>query len=267
VLLDIDHDAGIYAMLHTEFPTLTAGRVIQSGSGEGYHVPLMLDALPDFGHDSRRGRPRGNRTWKTEHGNLNIRAAYCQSVLPPSVHPSGNEYRFVQEGAITHAADLRALIAWLDALAPPPPPTPPPAPRRATTPTGGTLVDAVKASWPGALQVFEHFGISGRRQRERDNETRICGHGGLLIADDGETWYNFSDEIGGGVIEAWGWCRFGSAYDKRRHFRQVLLEMAQAGGVDVARYYRRGDEQVTTPATGDRRRWSREYAGAWGKMR
>lgn len=265
VLLDIDHDAGIYEALRAEFPALVAGRVIQSGSGEGYHVPLMLDALPNFGNDSRRDRPRGNRTWKTERGNLNIRAAYCQSVLPPSVHPSGQPYRFLQEGAITRTPDLVALIAWLDRLAPPPPPKPLPSHRRESGASGGTLVEAVKAAWPSTLLVMEHFGVTGKQQQE-DGETRICGHGGLLIADDGETWYNFSDEMGGGVIEAWGWCRFGSAYGKH-HFRQVLLEMAQAAGVDVARYYRRGDEQVTTPSDGDRQRWSRQYEGAWGRMR
>lgn len=267
VLLDIDDDAGIYAALRAEFPVLVAGRVIQSGSGEGYHVPLMLDRLPDFGHDSKHDRPRGNRTWKTKQGNVNIRCRWCQSVLPPSVHPSGCPYRFLQEGPITHTAGLATLIAWLDKLAPPPPPTPLPSRKRSAGDTGGTLIEAVKAAWPTVFLVLEHFGVTGQHQREPDGETRICGHGGLLVTDDDQTWYNFSDEVGGGIIEAWGWCRFGSAYDKQRHFRQVLLEMAQAAGIDAAQHYRRGDEKVTTPAGGDRQRWSKEYQGAWGRMR
>lgn len=267
VLLDIDHDAGVYGALRAEFPALAAGRIIQSGSGEGYHIPLLLDDLPDFGRDTRRDRPRGNRTWKTERGSVNVRARYCQSVLPPSVHPCGERYRFLQDGQIVRARDISRLMAWLDGLAPPPAPRPVPAHRRETCATGGTLVEAVKGAWPNAVVVFDYFGIVGQRQREPNGETRICGHGGLLVTGDGDAWYNFSDEVGGGVIEAWGWCRFGSAYDKRRHFRQVLLEMAQAAGIDAARHYRRGDERVGAPDTGDRAHWSRRYEGAWREMR
>lgn len=270
VTLDIDHDQGIFDEMRQRFPVLFAGRLEQSGSGEGFHIPTLLTVPPDFGVDRREEKKRNGRTWKTEKGIANIRAGSGnQTVVPPSIHPSGNRYRFIQEGPITHVHDLSDVIAWLNELAPPPAPRPAPRHRRdGTAPVGNDLVSAVRAAWPGALDVFDHFGIVGRTQQERDGETRILGHGGLLVADDDPTtWYCFADEVGGGVFEAWGWCRFGSAYDKRRHFRQVLLEMAQAAGIDAARFYRRGDERLTRVAEGDRGRWTREYAGQWGRMR
>lgn len=267
ISLDLDHDAGLWLELQAAHPALFAGRLEQSGSGQGYHIPLIVDQLPDLGHNAKDDRPRGNKTWKTDSGHLNIRAQYCQSVSPPSVHPSGGRYVFIQDGPITRIQSLDELIAWLNQLAPPP------APRRAPGPNqyrdhdaSGTLVEAVKSAW-GTMDVFANFNLATEAVAERNGETRLRGNGGLLIADDATTWYNFSDEYGGGVIEAWGWCRFGSAYDNKRHFRQVLLEMAQAAGIDTARYHKRGDERVTTGGDGDRRLWSKEHGQRWGRMR
>ena len=207
VTIDLDHDGGLYDALQGQFPQLFTGRLEQSGSLEGYHVPLRLDELPDFGKDHRKERPRNGRTWKTEKGIANIRAGSGnQTVVPPSIHPSGNRYRFIQEGPITHIHDLNDVIAWLNELAPPPAPRPAPGHRRdGAAPAGDDLVSTVRAAWPSALDVFDHFGIAGRTQQERDGETRILGHGGLLVADaDTTTWYCFADEMGGGVFEAWG---------------------------------------------------------------
>jgi len=126
----------------------------------------------------------------------------------------------------------------------------------------------VRTAWPTALDVFEQFGIGGELRREPNGETRILGHGGLIVNDDKpDTWYNFSAEEGGGPIEAWAWCRFGSVSAKRQHLRQILLEMAQAAGVDTARFYQRGDETATRPGAGDRQYWSGQYSGRWEHMR
>ena len=267
ISLDIDHDAGLWVELQAVHPSLFEGRLERSGSGAGYHIPLIVEQLPDLGHNTKDDRPRGNKTWKTGNGHLNVRARFCQSVAPPSVHPSGGRYVFIQDGPITRLPSLDDLIVWLNKLAPPP------APRRAPGPkqyrdhdASGTLVEAVKSAW-GTLDVFAHFNLATEAVTERNGETRLRGNGGLLIAGDATTWYNFSDEFGGGVVEAWGWCRFGSAYDNKRHFRQVLLEMAQAAGIDTARYHKRGDERVTTGGDGDRRLWSKEHGQRWGRMR
>lgn len=243
-VIDVDHDAGILATLRDRFPFLFAGRLEQSGSGEGYHIPIRLATAPDFGQDERQGRPRGNRTWKLAAGHVNVRASACQSVAPPSIHPSGNRYRFLRKGPLADVPNLDSVIAWLNEQVPPPPARPNAAPAGPIRPAGDDLLTAVKAAWPTAVSVFAQFGMV-HDSREEHGELRLLGNGGLLVRLDApDTWYCFSDEIGGGVFEAWGWCRFGSAYDKRRQFRQVLVEMAQAAGIDVAAFYRRGDERA-----------------------
>jgi hypothetical protein len=268
VTLDVDHDAGIYAMMQDTFPKLFDGRLEQSGSGGGYHISLRVDRLPDFG--THLQRPRGNRTWKTEHGVVNIRARFCQTVAPPSIHPSGKPYRFIRTGPITQLPNLNELIAWLDRLSPSKAGLKPQGntPRPIRPPAANSLVEAVKAAWPTAVGVFKHFGLEINQRQEPNGETRLLGHGGLMIAaDDPAVWYNFSDEIGGSVIDAWGWQRFGSAFDRRRHFRRVLLEMAQAAGIDVAQFYRRGDERLTAQGKGDRQHWEKQYSNRWEFMR
>jgi hypothetical protein len=190
--------------------------------------------------------------------------------VPPSIHPSGNRYRFIQEGDLIEVPDLNRVLKWLDSLLPA-------APVKAPTVSSGSirsteadsLIEAVKVYWPDALTVFRHFGIAQDTNEERNGEVRILGNGGLLIhADNPELWYCFSDEIGGGVFEAWGWQRFGSAYDNRRQFRQVLVEMGQAAGIDVAKFYRRGDEAIKTDKPGDRWYWTNQpqYKEVFARM-
>jgi hypothetical protein len=265
VALDIDHDDGMLDSLKTVHGYLFAGRIEQSGSGEGYHIPLRLDTLPDFGMDTRQQRPRGNRTWKTPLGIVNIRARFCQTLVPPSIHPNGNRYRFIQRGQLTHLSNLDDLIAWLDKLAPPPTPKQiEPKPIRPAN--SNSLVEAVKAVYPDPLSVFIEFGKARDQQAEHNGELRLLGNGGLLISEDRQRWYNFSDEFGGGVFEAWGWCRYGSRYDKHKHFRTILLEMARAAGIDIAKFYNKGDEKrVAAPQLA--RYWGQQYAGYWEKLR
>lgn len=267
ITLDLDHDSGLVDEMYNAHPHLFKGRIEQSGSGEGYHVPLRLDQLPDFGTDQKQNRPRGNRTWKTKLGHLNIRARFCQTVCPPSTHPSGNPYRFLQNGLITQTANLNGLIDWLNQLAPPPikelvTPKKPIQPAQ-----GNDLLAAVKDAWPTVLSVFAHFGMAAEVKQEHDGELRLLGNGGLLLTSDCSQFYCFSDQFGGGVIEAWGFCRVGSAYDKHKHFRQMLLEMATAASIDVAKFYKRGDEAKTESAQTNTRYWAEQYSGYWSLAR
>lgn len=263
ISIDVDEDEGAFGEICALFPELVAGRIEQSGSGAGFHIPLRLEQLPDFGWNNRLDRPKGNRTWKLPFGNVNIRCRFCQTVVPPSLHPSGHRYRFLRKGPITAVANLDKFMAWLDAQVPDKPGKPF-VPARTIQPAAeNDLVAAVKGHW-STLKVFEFFGIVGQTQEDY-GELRLLGNGGLLIAEDGETWYCFSDEFGGGVFEAWGWQRFGSAYDNKRQFRQVLLEMARAAGIDLAAFYKRGDErQIRTGE--DERMWTGQNQ-TWREMR
>jgi len=273
VTLDFDHDTGLFAEMRKRFPPFFTGRLEQSGSHEGYHIPMMLSELPDFGYNKRQERPRGNKTWKTKQGHCNLRCRFCQTVAPPSIHPTGNRYRFIQKGSIVTIDNLSDLLTWLDKVAPPPLPRIVNAQRH--TPGerlcgGKTLLEAVKSAWPDALSVFRFFNLVDRVQEEPDGELRVLGNGGLLINSDDKTlWYNFSDEMGGGLFEAWGWCRFGSSYNNQTQFRNVLVEMAQAAGIDVTQFYKRGDESITkeTRPDGDRSYWHKQYPGRWNQMR
>lgn len=267
ISLDIDHDAGLFGGLRQIFPALFVGRLEQSGSGEGYHIPLRLDTLPDFGKDGD-GKPRGNKTWKLATGALNARIRACQTVVPPSVHPSGRRYRFIQKGNIARLASLDDLIAWLDSQLPKPKQQPKPN-KAITPPTGDTLIDAVKAAFPDAIAVFQHWGKVHKLEETRDG-LKLRGNTGLYVKPDNhEVWYCFGDEVGGGVFEAWGWCMFGQQYDNRRQFRDVLLDMATVAGIDAAAFYRRGDEGKVEPPspTVDRGYWGKRYQGFWERSR
>lgn len=223
ITIDIDHDAGMLALLRQAFPKLTAGVIELSGSGEGYHIPMFLTHLPDLGWDNSKERPRGNMTWKTKRGAVNIRCRWCQSVVPPSIHPSGNAYTFIQRGQITRADNLSALITFLNQL------DPQPVRKRQPVSQPVNANGSIKAHFQDILAVFRSLGFNDATQTEGD-EIRIMGHGGLLVRPDTGMWYCFSDEIGGDAIDAFGWVRFGqrwNRYDKTL-FRQILTEMETA---------------------------------------
>lgn len=265
IAIDIDHDAGIFDRMRTDYPDLFTGRVEQSGSLEGYHIPLMLNTLPDFGTDSKQGRPRGNKTWKTELGTVNIRSQYCQTLCPPSIHPSGNRYRFIKKGKLTHIDNLNGFMRWLDNLAPPKTKTAG-MKRPHQTPTGDTLLAAVQSAYISVLDVFRAFGMVHDIKLEAGNELRLLGNGGLLVTEDQQRWYNFSDEIGGGLFEAWGWCRFGQ-YDKHKHFRLCLLEMAEHAGIDVSQYLTRKEEPKPIEQPQPVSLWTPKYVQMWERAR
>lgn len=264
VSIDLDNDTGIFEAIGVVFPEMVKGRIEQSGSLKGYHIPLRLDLLPDFGHDQKQDRPRGNKTWKTMVGVVNIRAQFCQTLSPPSLHPSGNRYRFAQKGPVTHLANLDSFIEWLDLLAPPKrEEAPTPKPRPARRGNGASLMAQVLSAWPTATDVFREFGKVHEIQKERGGGIRLLGNGGLVLTEDEKAWYNFSDEVGGGIIAAWAYCRFGHC-DQSKHLDQCLIEMAQAGGIDLAPY--QPAEETTQPAEPIERAWQ-QYNTLWPKLR
>jgi hypothetical protein len=272
VLFDIDGDQGAYLWLRDRHPELFTGRVIISGSRKGFHIPLMLGTLPDFGFNAK-GEPIGNRTWKAESGSINIRARGCQSVVPPSVHESGEAYDFIQEGPITWWPYLDDVIASLDTLAPQSAKAAKVDHReqREVDYQGDDLKMAVMSAWT-TLAIFQYFGAVGEAgtQLEDDDNLRILGQGGLMIAPDGVQWVAHEDGVGGGPFEAWGYKRFGH-YSPQKHFRQVLVEMAWAAGLDILKYtqspkdlaYLAGLIDTQNGDIEDRSRWTTANTPAW----
>jgi len=234
ITIDIDHDSGAYNLMRSKFPALFAGRIEQSGSGQGYHVPMFLSELPDLGYDNSKNRPKGNRTWHTKQGDVNIRARWCQAVVPPSIHPSGGVYSFIQAGDIVRTPDLTAVIEWLNQIDPsarivttrrPPP----------ATQNESTL--AIKNYFPSVLATFVQLGYTEMPRKENNGWTRIPGHGGLLIDESDTFWHNFEDEVGGDVVDAFGWTRFGTRWNRydKGQFCAVMRDMEKAAGVGDTR--------------------------------
>jgi hypothetical protein len=233
-IIDFDHDNGIYNSMRAKFPELFSGRIEQSGSGQGYHVPLFISSLPDLGYDNSKNRPKGNKTWHTKTGDVNIRARWCQAVTAPSIHPSGGVYRFIQEGDIVRAPDLTAVIAWLNEIDPS---------ARIVTSRRNTGAPAttgnlpIKAYFPSVLGAFAQLGYTDETKPATGGETRIPGHGGLIVDADDRRWYCFSDEIGGDVVDAFGWAKFGQRWDRhdRGMFSSVMRDMERAAGIGDTR--------------------------------
>jgi hypothetical protein len=267
IVIDVDKDSGVFNEIRNAFPQLFTGRYVITGSRQGYHVPLKLGALPDLGWNAKENRPRGNKTWKTKTGSVNIRAQYCQSLAPPSMHKSGYEYAFIQEGPISWVPDLDDLMEWLNKLAPPKAKALKKkrdvGQRGQTQTDGDTLLDQVLSVWK-TYDIFDHFGLIDKTRVDPSGDMRILGNGGLLIHPNGEAWNCFEQDIGGGPIEAWAWQRFGH-FDPSKHFRQVLIEMAWAGGIDLGGHLRESDRKylVGLQSSGDRSRWTRERAPHW----
>lgn len=266
VSIDLDNDTGIFEAIGVVFPDMVKGRVEQSGSLKGYHIPLKLKTLPDFGHDHKQDRPRGNKTWKTLVGVVNIRARFCQTLCPPSLHPSGHRYRFLNKAAITYLDNLDSFVEWLDLLAPPKrEEAPAPASRPARQGKGGSLMAAILDAWPTATAVFREFGKVSEIQKERGGGVRLLGNGGLVLTKDEKAWWCFSDETGGGIIAAWGYCRYGH-YDESKHLDRCLIEMAEAGGIDPAAF-QSTEDKPTQQAESPERIWAQQYSALWPKLR
>lgn len=253
VSIDIDKDSGIFEKIRQEQPYLIQGMIEQSGSGQGYHIPIFLKKLPDFGYDERQKKPKGNKTWKTDFGNVNIRARFCQTVVPPSIHPSGNPYKFLQKRPVIKLDNLNQLIKWLDKN------------QKDTakitlknnrdgyrynqikSSSSNSLAEAVKAEWT-TIGVFNYFGVDANGIKQESNgDLRLYGNQGLLVSPDSNDWYAHGYNEGGGQIEAWAFCRFGNTSAKKQNFRLILLEMALEANIDVAKYYQRGDEKLLPP--------------------
>jgi len=254
---DIDHDKGIFNRLKVEFPFLFGGRIEQSGSGEGFHVPLITSEIVAW----------GNKTWKTQWGSVNYRASNCQTVVPPSIHPTGNPYTFLQSGDIARVRNLDDVFEWLNELSDKPQMLKRP-PRKTITPANrGSLLEQVLAYW-NPERVFDYFGLVNQIQEERNGDIRLFGNGGLLIRNKNGAWvwYCHEEQTGGGAIEAWVWCqsRIGQTLDKQVEFRRILIQMAEAGGIDLAGFYKPGDEgHLKTRQTKRRRTTQKDF----GKLR
>lgn len=94
------------------------------------------------------------------------------------------------------------------------------------------FVRTVKEAWT-VRSVFEHFAKDQNGIKKDGTETRVLGNGGLLIGADGSIWYAYADSIGGDVLDAWAWCKWGVRVNRQdaKMFWDVINDMAEAKGI------------------------------------
>ena len=238
IAIDIDHDpAGeFYQKFSLAFPDLVTGWVERSGSGQGIHIPLWLMHAPQT--DSGRIVYRFDNV--TE---LDIRIHTCQTVLPPSLHPTGGRYTYIQRGEIAQLRKLDDLLSWANEHG-----VFVETKSRSDSDFGldmkntpGTLAHAVLQHWSDCLMVFRHFGYEP--VQERAGNYRVYKEGGLLITEDGQKWHNHTTLSGGGPIQAWGYCTEGTQFTNQgRSFYMAIAGMAMVAGIDPENF-----KQVDVP--------------------
>jgi hypothetical protein len=109
VVIDFDGMEG-YRRFCEAFPDLVDTLTVATGSGEGMHVYLKVDLLPD----SRAflNIPHGDETF-----NVEIKADGKQVVIPPSVHPdTGCPYIYHKRVEIKPVTDISAVLNWAEGM-------------------------------------------------------------------------------------------------------------------------------------------------------
>ncbi|MBN2390223.1 MAG: bifunctional DNA primase/polymerase, partial [Anaerolineae bacterium] len=119
-ILDFDGDGWqqAFEQFLTEFPDLRDTRWIKSGSGKRHLWIAAADLTNGDGQPITRlqfARPDlGEKTA------IEVRANTVQTLAPPSRHPSGGRYEFLNEAPILRLDDLHLIITWLAQWAQPP---------------------------------------------------------------------------------------------------------------------------------------------------
>lgn len=97
---------------------------------------------------------------------------------------------------------------------------------------GDGLYDAVTAYWT-CQKVFERFNRAGEI-RKKGEELKLGGNGGLYVDPEGNQWYCFSSDMGGGPFQAWQYCESGNTnVPTGRGFYDLLCKMASAANIPI----------------------------------
>ena len=171
--------------------------VALSGSQAGFHVwVLCTDLLPA---DSLRPKSGAVGVYSAASGradfhHLELRWRGCQTLVPPSQHPSGLQYRWHQgvrrscPPAVVTAEQVVAAFRALTVENPKPG-----AHHRAVISRGQTRAEAGQA-----LELKLRFSLVEFAQQhwtgelvEEGREVRLLGHGGLLINEAAGIWFCF----------------------------------------------------------------------------
>ena len=215
----------------------------RSGSANGFGVAVLCHQEPPEGTLPKRkdGQPKGviwaHPTERT-FDHLELRWKECQTLLPESQHPTGPGYRWLDTPPTAPPAAFEWGQVWtaVQSVAKPerrPIQSRQEEQRREHQPRAGGnrgTVDQVKERINLLNLALSYY--PGETVKE-DGETRILGHGGLLI--DGDLWYCFADEVGGDCYELIGQHLYSSGWNRHNPimFRTALNTAARFAGVEL----------------------------------
>lgn len=237
IWIDVDRGRTLDQFLAT-FPELTSSlRVYRDNApGRGKVAIRIVDRIPSPTKWKAAPTDKSPSTELLSTGN--------QAVVW-GTHPSGARYQLAGETVVEMSyAELSAL--WQRWTGRPLTENPTKRPKRQAAPEQphytpqdpDNLIEQVKAAWP-ILGVLQRFGLASHgTEEERNGETRVLGNGGLLISKDGALWSipNNGQGFGGNVFHAWFWAKHQRLVDFRTDkaaFRETLLEMAEAAGLEI----------------------------------
>ena len=115
VILDFDGDGWEKARdeVLAEFHQLNETKHVKTGSGK-LHIYLCADDLSN-GRGEKVSRKVYKRADLGAGTAIELRGNAMQTLAPPSAHPSGGVYEFINDYDIARVPDLHSLINWLDA--------------------------------------------------------------------------------------------------------------------------------------------------------
>lgn len=185
------------------------------------------------------------KSWKPEgktHPECEFLSTGRHALCPPSEY-DGGEYTLIDaEYGIMEATPEQIGFIWemitgvpLEGFAQEDQGEDDPEPVQPTTSSADSkdYVTKVKEAWP-TKRIFEHFHFDTNGTKKAGKDTRLLGHGGLLLKD--QKWYIHTDSAGGGPLEAWAYCRWGIKTKPGQRvsgkvFWDVINDMAQVAGI------------------------------------
>lgn len=210
------------------------------------HIRITRPDAPTRGKllvrlDAPLTRPLPTRKWAFSDlasPTVELLAHRAQAVIPPSIHPAGRAYELHRTSPVIPTCSPTLLASVWEVLTadtfawynhphaqPSPPAYPeafpplPPAPRLQAKVQIPAIRAALYLRFPSALAVFLHFGRVRAMQPVGRNDIRLLGNGGLIVGNPRTTigwrWYCFSDNLGGDVVDAVGYCLIGKAWDRQ----------------------------------------------------